>query len=57
MPDPEEPTSVISDVLHSENHKRLTVEEIAKAVERHKREHPNQAKGGVAKPHEGTPRR
>jgi hypothetical protein len=29
-----------SDVLHSEGHSRLSQEEIAKAVARHKREHP-----------------
>jgi hypothetical protein len=57
MADPEKATPVTGNVLHSENHKRLTVEEIAKAVERHKREHPNQAGGGAATPQKGTPRR
>ncbi|HEX4309184.1 MAG TPA: hypothetical protein VHZ25_04100 [Acidobacteriaceae bacterium] len=31
-----------NDVLHSQNHARLTTADIAKAVARHKREHPNQ---------------
>ena len=30
----------ISDVLHSENHSKLSAEEIAKAVERHNKKHP-----------------
>lgn len=36
-------TPAPSDVLHNEYHSRLTVQEIAKAVARHKREHPGQA--------------
>lgn len=43
-----------SDVLHSENHSRLTTEDIAKAVARHKREHPNPV--GTARPQKTTPR-
>lgn len=35
-------TPVGSDVLHNEQHSRLTTADIAKAVARHKREHPNQ---------------
>jgi hypothetical protein len=31
-----------NDVLHSQNHSRLTTADIAKAVARHKREHPHQ---------------
>lgn len=30
-----------NDVLHSEEHSHLSAEEIAKAVARHKREHPD----------------
>ncbi len=30
------------DVLHNEQHSRLTTADIAKAVARHKREHPNE---------------
>jgi hypothetical protein len=48
---------VPNDVLHSESHSRLTPEEIAKAVARHKREHPNQASGKPAKQQKTTPRR
>lgn len=36
-------TSVTSDVLHFEDHSRLTPEEIAKAVARHRREHPQES--------------
>lgn len=45
-----------TDVLHSEQHSRLTVEDIAKAVARHQREHPNKTTGGM-KPQKTTPRR
>jgi hypothetical protein len=34
-------TPSTSDVLHFEGHSRLSAEEIAKAVARHQREHPN----------------
>lgn len=40
---PEKPNPVASDVLHSEGHSHLSAEEIAKAVARHKREHPDRA--------------
>jgi len=30
----------VTDVLHSENHSKLSAEEIAKAVERHNKKHP-----------------
>jgi hypothetical protein len=30
-----------SDVLHSENHSKLSAEEVAKALARHNREHPS----------------
>jgi hypothetical protein len=47
-----------SDVLHSENHSRLTVEDIAKAVARHHREHKNHGAGAAAAtPQKTTPRR
>lgn len=36
-------TPVTGDVLHNEQHSRLSVQEIAKAVARHKREHPSKA--------------
>lgn len=49
-------TPTTSDVLHSEGHSRLTVEDIAKAVARHQREHPNQAANRPAKPPKTTPR-
>ena len=32
-------TSPLSDVLHSENHSKLSAEEIAKAVARHNKNH------------------
>lgn len=44
-----------SDVLHSDSHSRLSPEEIAKALARHQREHPNQAR--TAKPQKTTPHR
>jgi hypothetical protein len=41
-----------SDVLHFEGHSQLSAEEIAKAVARHKREHPDSgARNSSAKPH------
>lgn len=43
-----------SEVLHSEHHSRLTVEDIAKAVARHQREHPGAARN--ARPQKTTPR-
>jgi len=33
-------SSPVTDVLHSENHSKLSAEEIAKAVERHNKKHP-----------------
>jgi hypothetical protein len=49
------PTPVPGDVLHNENHSRLTTQDIAKAVARYHREHPNQAPR--VKPQKTTPRR
>ena len=49
------PPPVAGDVLHNENHSRFTTEDIAKAVARHNREHPNQAPH--VKPQKTTPRR
>jgi hypothetical protein len=47
--------SIPGDVLQSDHHTRFTVQEIAKAVARHKREHPNEF---VAhKPQKTTPKR
>ena len=40
-------TSFPNDVLHSENHSKLTEEEIAKAVARHNREHSARPKGAT----------
>ena len=57
MADPEKKTPVVSDVLHSEGHSKLSAEEIAKAVARHKREHPNQAARQTTKPSKKTPPR
>ena len=42
-----------SDVLRSKEHVQLTPEEIAKAVQRHNREHPNK----VRQPAKTAPRR
>jgi len=46
--------SIANDVLHSDNHSKLTPEEIAKAVAHHQKHHPeerqqNPAKGGQGK--------
>ena len=49
------PTPVPGDVLHNENHSRLTTQDIAKAVARYHREHPNQTPG--VKPQKTTPHR
>ncbi len=46
-----ETTSSPTEVLHSENHAKLTSEQIAKAVARHKRDH----SGAPAKGAEGVP--
>jgi len=43
-------TNAPTEVLHSETHSKLTAEEIAKAVARHNRHHPAEAKGAPAKP-------
>lgn len=45
-----------SDVLHADHPSHFTVEEIAKAVARHQREHPSQAPR-AARPQKTTPRR
>jgi len=55
------PNPVRSDVLHNEQHSRLSVQEIAKAVARHKREHPTQTVAPLAAkgrpiPQKTTPR-
>lgn len=42
MENPKEPTSNKSDVLQAGPHQRLSSEEVAKAIARHKREHPAQ---------------
>lgn len=43
-PPPPPPMVTSGEVLHSETHRHLTGEEIAKAVARHKREHRVQAR-------------
>ena len=48
------PPSLPGDVLQSDHHSHFTTQEIAKAVERHKREHPNE--GITRKPQKTTPR-
>jgi hypothetical protein len=47
-------TSPQTEVLHSENHSKLTDEEIAKAVARHNREHSG---GGAAPAHAEKPKK
>jgi hypothetical protein len=48
-------TSSQNEVLHSENHSKLSAEEIAKAVARHNRDHCGaQAKNASAKPKKVT---
>ena len=47
-------SSIGNDVLHSDNHSKLTPEEIAKAVAHHQKHHPeenkqNSGKGGQGK--------
>jgi hypothetical protein len=50
----ESTTSVSSDVLHSENHSKLSPEEIAKALAHHNRHHGGgQAQGSAVKPDTG----
>lgn len=48
-------TPIVADVLQSDHHSRFTTAEIAKAVARHKREHPSQAPTSV-KPQKTRPR-
>lgn len=49
---------VKTDVLQSDHHSHFSPEEIAKAVARHNREHPNQlAVNRAPKPQKTTPRR
>jgi hypothetical protein len=50
-------TPFAGDVLHSDGHSRLSPEEIAKAVARHHREHPNQATNRAVKPQKTSPHR
>lgn len=46
--------SVPTDVLQSDHHSRFTTEDIAKAVARHKREHPTEVVA-ARKPQKTTP--
>jgi hypothetical protein len=46
--------SVPGEVLQSDHHSRFTTQEIAKAVERHKREHPSEVV--TRKPQKTTPK-
>jgi len=41
-------TNLPTEVLHSENHSKLSAEQIAKAVARHNRDHAGGPKGGPA---------
>lgn len=43
-----------NDVLHAENHTTLSPEEVAKAVARHQREHPNRKPVNTASKHQKT---
>lgn len=43
MSTPAKPDPIKSDVLHSEQHSHLSAEEVARAVARHNREHPNKS--------------
>jgi hypothetical protein len=47
--------SIPPEVLQSDHHTRFTIAEIAKAVDRHKREHPTEVISG--KPQKTMPRR
>ena len=53
MPQNQAAASIESDVLHNENHSKLTSEEIAKAIAHHKKHHhdeqPAQAPGKAGK--------
>lgn len=51
------PSTVGSDVLHAENHTRLSVEDIAKAVARHQREHGNRGMKAAVTAQKTTPRK
>ena len=42
------PSPQTDDVLHSENHSKLTAEEVAKAVARHNKHHPEDKAGNAA---------
>ena len=44
----------VSDVLHSENHTKLSAEEIAKALARHNKHHPKAGAGAPEKPKKGA---
>jgi hypothetical protein len=43
-------TSTNSEVLHSENHSKLSAEEVAKAVARHNRDHSGAPRDASPKP-------
>jgi hypothetical protein len=48
-------TSPLNDVLHSENHSKLSTEQIAKAVARHNKNHsPAKAENSAAKANKGA---
>ena len=50
-----EPTNSQSEVLHSENHSKLSAEEIAKAVARHNKNHSAaKAENAIAKEKKAT---
>lgn len=56
MKNPDDPNAIRNDVLHSESHAVLSSQEIAKAVARHKREHPSKA-APSGKPKKNQPSR
>lgn len=45
--------SIANDVLHSDNHSKLTPEEIAKAVAHHQKHHPEERQQNPAKSGQG----
>lgn len=56
MAAPDKPNPYASDVLHAPTHSKLSTAEIAKAVARHKREHPSKGRDKT-QPQKTAPRR
>ena len=57
MDTPEKTIPAGSDVLQSDHHSHFTTEEIAKAVARHKREHPEASKKAGTELRKGASRK